>query len=58
MRLGYEGGLSRVESPSHKILTKVLELGVCHVQLIDPNPLEKDNDSSLSYAPLSSFSNK
>ena len=42
MRLGYAGGLSRVESPSHKISTGVLEGGVWQVQLIDPKPLEKD----------------
>ena len=42
MSLGYEGGLSRVESPSHKIRTKLLERGVWQVQMNDPNPLEKD----------------
>ncbi|KAI6660110.1 hypothetical protein LOD99_10583 [Oopsacas minuta] len=42
MRLTYTGGLSRVESLSHKISTGVLEGGVWQVQLIDPNPLEKD----------------
>ena len=42
MRLGYTGGLSRVESPSHKISTGVMEGGVWQVQLIDPKPLEKD----------------
>ena len=42
MNLRYEGGLSRVESPSHKILANVLELGVWQVQMIDPNPLKRD----------------
>ena len=42
MRLGYSGGLSRVESPSHKISTGVMEGGVWQVQLIDPKPLDKD----------------
>ena len=42
MRLGYAGGLSRVESPSHKISTGVMEGGVWQVQLIDPKPLDKD----------------
>ena len=42
MRVEYTRGLSRVESPSHLISTGVLEGGVWQVQLIDPNPLEKD----------------
>ena len=39
----YAGGLSRVESPSHKISTGVVEGGQqWRVQLVDPNPLERD----------------
>ena len=42
MTVEYAGGVSRVESPSHLISTVVLEGGEWKVQLIDPNPLEKD----------------
>ena len=39
----YAGGLSRVESPSHKISTGMVEGGrQWRVELIDPNPLERD----------------
>ena len=42
MTVEYAGGVSRVESPSHLISTVVLEGGEWKVQIIDPNPLEKD----------------